>query len=97
MSLRYLHSGVNKGVATESDGKLIVPPHKKHGEKLGDGGRNHYVASDLGVLFYEFRHCSQAFGLVGKRGLDGFEIVSCDSDGDDANNCARVTRQQIEK
>ena len=40
---------------------------------------------------------SQAFGLVGKRGLDGFEIVSCDSDGDDANNCARVTRQQIEK
>ena len=40
---------------------------------------------------------SQAFGLVGKRVFDGFEVVSCDSDGNGGDNCTPVTRQQIEK
>ena len=96
ISLRYLHNGVKKGVARESD-KWIVPPHGEHADELGDSGRNKNDASDLGVFVHDIRQRSQAFGLVGKRVFDGFEVVSCDSDGNGGDNCTPVTRQQIEK
>jgi hypothetical protein len=97
ISLRYLDHGVKKGVGRESEDKWIVPPHGEHADELGDSGRNKNDASDLGVFVHDIRQRSQAFGLVGKRVFDGFEVVSCDSDGNGGDNCTPVTRQQIEK
>ncbi len=63
---------------------------------MGASGRNKNCASDLRVFVHDFRQRSQAFGLVGKRAFDGFEVVSCDSDGNGGDNCTPVTRQQNE-